>query len=962
MAASPETAEPPETSDTHSSPHPPSSPRLHPTQENPSLTTAAPPEMANPDQFTPVPPPPAEQSTVEHSEAEPLPPTPIDEAEPPPSHPPPPEAEPAASSAFEAIPTEKVASPSPLPKDVAVEVSHEVAASAPSPSPSPSPQIVGASPEDAPQPPSPPRTPPATTAHISTDPSTTGATAMASQDQEEAARPSLAPETMDADSRTAPAPLTLPMESGPEGLLSQQKPRPPSPTLCENLEPAQPSPQPCHPAESTDASLDAAVDEAVEGTLEKAAGSLPVPEVTNRDMDITTGMLPAWEIGSEEMLSQQQLRPPCLEIAPLRGENPKSVWPPQPPPPAESTYGWSNAATNEASAVASEEATVSLEFGAERSLQEPVQTSKTSILEAEPCSPEMAPPGFEDFKSQWLPLSSPTLAESTHNVVQVAAINPVGMTPDAATESLPASEAMDMEINISPGLLPPLKSRAEVRSLQPPLGSCSPMMEAAPCSPDMPPPGFENCKSSWLPQPTIPPLCETTYALPDVASTKAGTSVEKACSVLALEATDVETGTERWRLPQLQSGTGGSLQEPLPRSPSPTMQAAPCSLDTAPPGFENMKAMHVTSKGAPQSSSASALEAMDLDMDAAPAVAPSSESKAGKSLPPETPLVPSHVAQHTACSLRMAPSGSENVESAQQLLPPAAVLPPDETPDALADAGTKTVTMEQMRHPVSVTGATEEANGSILPAALENGCDDPLPNLEPQASPAAVHAAPTSPEIAPTSFENSESFQQTSPCLAETIDPSAHSSATMPAIVKSNKTNLPLSPLQATDADMESATRQQSPLKSEERSLPQPEQHPSSPSVKNTNCSPEVAPPGYENLDSSEQLPLPPPLSMKFEMGQMVCGCCRQLLAYPKGAVHVQCFGCWTINLVLEEHQVGKVYCGECDTLLMYPFGAPAVKCSNCLFVTEIGERNVRPRISTEQSVSPHPQEVVHQS
>uniref|UniRef100_K3XEJ0 Zinc finger LSD1-type domain-containing protein n=1 Tax=Setaria italica TaxID=4555 RepID=K3XEJ0_SETIT len=834
MAASPETAEPPETSDTHSSPHPPSSPRLHPTQENPSLTTAAPPEMANPDQFTPVPPPPAEQSTVEHSEAEPLPPTPIDEAEPPPSHPPPPEAEPAASSAFEAIPTENVASPSPLPKDVAVEVSHEVAASAPSPSPSPSPQIVGASPEDAPQPPSPPRTPPATTAHISTDPSTTGATAMASQDQEEAARPSLAPETMDADSRTAPAPLTLPMESGPEGLLSQQKPRPPSPTL--------------------------SVDEAVEGTLEKAAGSLPVPEVTNRDMDITTGMLPAWEIGSEEMLSQQQLRPPCLETAPLRGENPKSVWPPQPPPPAESTYGWSNAATNEASAVASEEATVSLEFGAERSLQEPVQTSKTSILEAEPCSPEMAPPGFEDFKSQWLPLSSPTLAESTHNVVQVAAINPVGMTPDAATESLPASEAMDVEINISPGLLPPLKSRAEVRSLQPPLGSCSPMMEAAPCSPDMPPPGFENCKSSWLPQPTIPPLCETTYALPDVASTKAGTSVEKACSVLALEATDVETGTERWRLPQLQSGTGGSLQEPLPRSPSPTMQAAPCSLDTAPPGFENMKAMH--------------------------------------------------------------------------LLPPAVVLPPDETPDALADAGTKTVTMEQMRHPVSVTGATEEANGSILPAALENGCDDPLPNLEPQ----------------------------TSPCLAETIDPSAHSSATMPAIVKSNKTNLPLSPLQATDADMESATRQQSPLKSEERSLPQPEQHPSSPSVKNTNCSPEVAPPGYENLDSSEQLPLPPPLSMKFEMGQMVCGCCRQLLAYPKGAVHVQCFGCWTINLVLEEHQVGKVYCGECDTLLMYPFGAPAVKCSNCLFVTEIGERNVRPRISTEQSVSPHPQEVAHQS
>lgn len=92
----------------------------------------------------------------------------------------------------------------------------------------------------------------------------------------------------------------------------------------------------------------------------------------------------------------------------------------------------------------------------------------------------------------------------------------------------------------------------------------------------------------------------------------------------------------------------------------------------------------------------------------------------------------------------------------------------------------------------------------------------------------------------------------------------------------------------------------------------------------------------------------------------MVCGSCRQLVAYPTGAVHVQCFGCLTINLVLEEHQVGKVYCGQCDTLLMYPFGAPAVKCSNCLFVTEIGERNVRPRILMEQSVSPAAQEEVH--
>ncbi|CAL4962665.1 unnamed protein product [Urochloa decumbens] len=1057
MAASPGTAEPLESPDTHSSPRPPSSPRLHYAQESPSLTTAAPLEMANPDHATPIPPPPAEQqSTAEHLEADQLPPTPIVEAEPPPSHPHPPEAALAVSSDIEAIPTEMLASPSPLPEGVVVEVSPEVAASAPSPPSSPSSQIVGASPEDAPQPSSPPRIPLAMTAGISMYPSTTEATAMASQ--EEAVRPSPAPERMDTGSRTAPAPLMSSPENGTEGLLPQQKPgkrgkgicwsmifTPQSHLclksgkrkgergsvgvdlrVCENLAPEQPSPpQPCHPAECTDASPDAAVDEVVKGMLEKAAGSLPVTEATDGDSEITPGLHPALEIGPEEVLSQQQLRSPfpemappqgensksaekaagslpvpeatdgdseitpdvhpaleiepeevlsqqllrlpCPEMAPPQGENSKSAekaagsaWPPQLPPPAESIYGGSNAPTNDVSAVASEGATAALEFGAERSLLGQVQTSTTSRMEAEPCSPEMAPPGFEDFKSQWLPVSphAPP-AESKHNVVQVAAINPVGMTPDARTESLPASEDMGVEMDLPPSLLPPLKNGAEVRLQQPLLRSCSPLMEAAPCSPDMAPPGFENCKSSWLPVPTLPPLCETTYPLPDVSSAKAVTFVETACSVPALEAMDVEADTQRGRLPLLESETGSSLQGPLPISSYSTIEAAPYSPDTAPPGFKNIKVMHVTSKEASQPSSA--LEAMDLNMDAPPAMAPLSESEAGTSLPLESPLAPSHVAQHTACSLGMVPSGSENVESSQMLPRPAAVLPPDETPDALADAGTKTVTMEEVCHPQPVTGAAEEANGSILPSALENGCKDPLPRLEPQSSSSAVHAAPTSPEIAPTS-ENPESSQQTSPCLAETIDPSAHASVTMPAIVKSDKTSLLLSPLQATDTNVESTTLQQWPLKSEERSLPQPEQHPSSPSVKDTTCSPEVAAPGYEDLDSSEELPPPPPLSMKFEMGQMVCGCCRQLLAYPRGSVHVQCFGCWTINLVLEEHQVGKLYCGQCDTLLMYPFGAPAVKCAKCCFITEIRERNVRPRISREQSVSSQPQEVAQQS
>ncbi|WVZ69718.1 hypothetical protein U9M48_018461, partial [Paspalum notatum var. saurae] len=964
MAASPETAILPVSSDTHPSPHPPSSPGPRPSQESPSLTSAASLVTANPDHATSGPPTPAEQSTVEHSESDQPPPPPIDEAEPPP--PPLLEAAPAASRAHESTSPEKPASLSPHPADVAVQVSPKLPSSSPSRSPSPSPKIVEASPEEAPQLPSPPCTPAATAARASTDPLTTEAMEMASR---EAARPSPATESVDANSHTAPSPPP-PMESVPEGLLPQQQPGPQSlamaPPLCENSGSAQPPPL-CNLSEGTDASP----DEGVAGTSAKASDSSPVPESTDEDTDPTPALLPALEIGAEEMLPQQQPRPPCPEIAPLQGGN-------------------------DASAVASEEAAppafeamdvkaaAALEIGPERSSQEPVGTPMSSRMEDEPSSPDMAPPGFEDFKSQWLPLPPPNPpAESTDAVVLVAAAIAMATAPDAATESLSSLEAMDVKDVSLPGLLSPLKSWAEGWPQQPLLGSCSPTTEAAPCSPDMPPPGFENCKSSWLPLPTLQPVVQTTYTLPDMASAKAVPMafVEKTCSVPVLEAIDVEKDTE-WLLPPLESGTGSSLQGQLTRSCSPMMQVAPCSPDIAPPGFENLKltqlqppyppvvqtahtlqdsaadeAMYVTSEEAPLPSRAS--EAMDLDMDATAALAPPSESKPERSLQPEPPLLASHVAQYTACSQEMVPLGSGNLECSQ-MLQTAVVLPLHQTPDALADAETKkTVTMEEVCYPLPVAGATKEANGSILSPALENGCEGQLADLKPQASSPAVHAVATSPDIAPTSFENLESSQLSS-SLAETktIDPSSNEPATMPVIAKSETSSQPLSPSQATNTYIANATLQQSPLKSEEKSCPQSEQHPSSPSVKDSTCSPEVAPLGYENLDS-EQLPPPPPLTLKLEIGQMVCGCCRQLLAYPRGAAHVQCRVCWTINLVLEEHQVGKVYCGQCETLLMYPFGAPAVKCSNCLFVTEIGERNVRPRVSMEQSVSPHAHELL---
>ncbi|XP_020081919.1 protein LOL5 isoform X1 [Ananas comosus] len=110
--------------------------------------------------------------------------------------------------------------------------------------------------------------------------------------------------------------------------------------------------------------------------------------------------------------------------------------------------------------------------------------------------------------------------------------------------------------------------------------------------------------------------------------------------------------------------------------------------------------------------------------------------------------------------------------------------------------------------------------------------------------------------------------------------------------------------------------------------------------------SPETSPPpGFEILDPSPpppppklpSPPPPPPPPPLPEMGQMVCGSCRELVSYPKGAVHVQCACCRAVNFVLEAHQVGNVKCGKCSLLLMYPYGAPAVRCSFCYHVTEIG-------------------------
>ncbi|XP_004505056.1 protein LOL2 [Cicer arietinum] len=106
-------------------------------------------------------------------------------------------------------------------------------------------------------------------------------------------------------------------------------------------------------------------------------------------------------------------------------------------------------------------------------------------------------------------------------------------------------------------------------------------------------------------------------------------------------------------------------------------------------------------------------------------------------------------------------------------------------------------------------------------------------------------------------------------------------------------------------------------------------------------------PPGWQPIPTPPQ-PLP---SVGF--AQMVCGSCRRLLAYQRGAKHVKCSCCQTVNIVLEADQVGQVKCGSCAVLLMYPYGASQVRCSSCRFVTEIGAHNKRPPWSVQSKPTP---------
>ncbi|KAL1562687.1 proline-rich receptor-like protein kinase PERK10 isoform X2 [Salvia divinorum] len=105
-----------------------------------------------------------------------------------------------------------------------------------------------------------------------------------------------------------------------------------------------------------------------------------------------------------------------------------------------------------------------------------------------------------------------------------------------------------------------------------------------------------------------------------------------------------------------------------------------------------------------------------------------------------------------------------------------------------------------------------------------------------------------------------------------------------------------------------------------------------------------------QQLQSKPHSLMPVPKSSPSEKAQLVCGTCRKLCLYQRGAKWIRCPGCQEVNFVLEAHEVGQVKCGGCAVLLMYPHGAPAVQCSSCRFVTEIGAHNRRPPLSIQQA------------
>ncbi|XP_027770864.1 uncharacterized protein LOC107008945 isoform X4 [Solanum pennellii] len=208
-----------------------------------------------------------------------------------------------------------------------------------------------------------------------------------------------------------------------------------------------------------------------------------------------------------------------------------------------------------------------------------------------------------------------------------------------------------------------------------------------------------------------------------------------------------------------------------------------------------------------------------------------------------------------------------------------------------------------------------------------------LPALQTSTPPSATQGASLE-DVEMASSQDCDVEKEGHPLGSESVPMNGHSSPPTPPLQSSSS---------VASSEMEMGRKQEGTKNEEER--PQSEKQPMSHLVQMKPIVPQA---------SSHAA------TVSSEMGQMVCGGCRQLLSYSQGAKLVKCSCCQTVNLVLEAHEVGQVKCGGCAVLLMYPYGAPSVRCSSCRHMTKIGAHNRRPPQSVQQPRRRHPSYQVH--
>jgi hypothetical protein len=240
-----------------------------------------------------------------------------------------------------------------------------------------------------------------------------------------------------------------------------------------------------------------------------------------------------------------------------------------------------------------------LESGMEGSLQEEHPRPPSPIVQDVPCSPDMAPPGFENFKSPQLLLPSPLLARTAYTCNDPATSEAEQVSEEAAQPS-PAPEAMDVNMEIS------LESGAEGSLPQQLHELPTPKEKSTACSLEMVTSGHENLQ--LLPLPPLLPEIQTPKVLADMAATKSVIEALDQVHHLVPLLGAIEEGTSLILSPPLESGSEGLLPHLEPRVNSVKTHAVDTKPDVPATNYMDLKSEETTQP-------LPALQAMDTNMD-----------------------------------------------------------------------------------------------------------------------------------------------------------------------------------------------------------------------------------------------------------------------------------------------------------------------------------------------------------